>query len=215
MATLLTQQEREEKKRLARESEIRQNIKSHCTRIRDGIRKNGSTSGNRAIWELFQNAGDQAESAEIKITLTNEHFIFAHKGEAFTFDSLCSLVKQVSSQEKEDDIKVGQYGTGFLTTHKFSRKILVNGSMRISDKNEPEVYVDIDKFVIDRSNFDDIPLFIENMKNQILAVEELMDHDLQSSHREWTELLYELNDERRNIVQVAIDRCNNSSPRYA
>lgn len=205
MATLLTQQEREEKKRLARESEIRQNIKSHCTRIRDGIRKNGSTSGNRAIWELFQNAGDQAESAEIKITLTNEHFIFAHKGEAFTFDSLCSLVKQVSSQEKEDDIKVGQYGTGFLTTHKFSRKILVNGSMRISDKNEPEVYVDIDKFVIDRSNFDDIPLFIEDMKNQILAVEELMDHDLQSYHREWTELFYELNDERRNIVQVAID----------
>ena len=202
---LLTYQEIEEKKKLARESEIRQNIKSHCTRIRDGIRKNGSTSGNRAIWELFQNAGDLAECAEIKITLTNERFIFAHKGESFTFDSLCSLVKQVSSQEKEDDIKVGQYGTGFLTTHKFSRKIIVNGSMRISDKNEPEVYVDIDRFVIDRSNFDDIPLFIEDMKNQILAVEELMDHDLLSYHREWTELCYELNDERRNIVQMAID----------
>lgn len=202
---LLTQEEREEKKKQARESEIRQNIKSHCTRIRDGIRKNGSTSGNRAIWELFQNAGDLSECAEIKITLTNEHFIFAHKGDAFTFDSLCSLVKQVSSQEKEDDIKVGQYGTGFLTTHKFSRKIIVNGSMRISDKDEPEVYVDIDKFVIDRSNFDDIPLFIEDMKNQILAVEKLMDQDLHSSHREWTELCYELNEERRNIAQVSID----------
>lgn len=202
---LLTQQEREEKKRQARESEIRQNIKSHCTRIRDGIRKNGSTSGNRAIWELFQNAGDLAYCAEIKITLTNEQFIFAHKGEAFTFDSLCSLVKQVSSQEKEDDIKVGQYGTGFLTTHKFSRKILVNGSMRISDKNEPEVYVDIDNFVIDRSNFDDIPLFIEDMKDQILAVEKLMDQELHSNHREWTELRYELNEERKSIAQIAID----------
>lgn len=202
---LLTQQEREEKKKQARESEIRQNIKSHCTRIRDGIRKNGTTSGNRAIWELFQNAGDLSECAEIKITLTNEHLIFAHKGEAFTFDSLCSLVKQVSSQEKEEDIKVGQYGTGFLTTHKFSRKIIVNGSMRISDKDEPEVYVDIDNFVIDRTNFDDIPLFIEDMKNQILAVEKLMDQDLHSSHREWTELCYELNEERRNIAQVAID----------
>lgn len=112
ISMLLTQQEREEKKKLARESEP-QNIKSHCTRIRDGIRKNGSTSGNRAIWELFQNAGDLSECAEIKITLTNEHLIFAHKGEAFTFDSLCSLVKQVSSQEKEEDTKVGQYGTVF------------------------------------------------------------------------------------------------------
>lgn len=205
ISMLLTQQEREEKKKQARESEIRQNIKSHCTRIRDGIRKNGSTSGNRAIWELFQNAGDLSESAEIKITLTNEHLIFAHKGEAFTFDSLCSLVKQVSSQEKEEDIKVGQYGTGFLTTHKFSRRIIVNGSMRISDKDEPEVYVDIDNFVIDRTNFDDIPLFIEDMKDQILAVEKLMDQDLHSSHREWTELCYELNEERRNIAQVAID----------
>lgn len=202
---LLTQQERDEKKRHARESEIRQNIKSHCTRIRDGIRKNGSTSGNRAIWELFQNAGDLSECAEIKITLTNEHLIFSHKGESFTFDSLCSLVKQVSSQEKEEDVKVGQYGTDFLTTHKFSRKILVNGSMRISDKDEPEVYVDIDNFVIDRTNFDNIPLFIEDMKDQILAVEKLMDQDLHSSHREWTELCYELNEERRNIAQVAID----------
>lgn len=49
MSTLLTQQEREEKKRLARESEIRQNIKSHCTRIRDGIRKNGSTMGRKTM----------------------------------------------------------------------------------------------------------------------------------------------------------------------
>ena len=48
MATLLTQQEREEKKRLARESEIRQNIKSHCTRIRDGISRNlGAVSKRR------------------------------------------------------------------------------------------------------------------------------------------------------------------------
>lgn len=202
---LLTQQEREEKKRLARESEIRQNIKSHCTRIRDGIRKNGSTSGNRAIWELFQNAGDLSDYAEIKITLTNDNFIFAHKGEPFTFDSLCSLVKQVSSQEKEDDIKVGQYGTGFLTTHKFSRKIKINGSMRISDKHEPGVFVNINNFLIDRSHFDDIPLFIEDMKDQILAVEQLMDQDLHPFYREWTELSYELNSERLYIAQTAID----------
>ena len=33
------------------------------------------------------------------------------------YDSLCSLVKQVSSQEKEDDDTVGQYGTAVSYTH--------------------------------------------------------------------------------------------------
>ena len=172
---ILTVEELQRRKLDAREREIRQNVKSHCTKIRDGIRKNGTASGKRAIWELFQNAGDLVQncSAEIKITLTNDSFVFSHKGKSFTYDSLCSLVKQVSSQEKENDDTVGQYGTGFLTTHKFSRRIKVKGSMLISE--EPVAYVDINDFLINRENFDDIPSFIEDMKNQILEVEKLMD----------------------------------------
>lgn len=201
--SILTQEQLDEKKKEARKREIRQNVKSHCTKIKDGIRKNGSTSGNRAIWELFQNAGDLAECAEIKITLTNSAFIFAHKGKPFTYDTLCSLVKQVSSEEKEDEEKVGQYGTGFLTTHKFSRKITIQSSMLISES--PAAYVDVTEFVINRENFDDIPQFIEDMTEQIEAVEKLMDAPQKATPREWTELSYELNEERRTIAQVAID----------
>ena len=134
--SILTNEDLKLRKEEAHKRELRQNVKSHCTKIRDGIRKNGSTSGKRAIWELFQNAGDLAKdgsSAEIRIILNEDTFIFAHKGKSFTYDSLCSLVKQVSSQEKEDDDTVGQYGTGFLTTHKFGRKIVINGSMLISE----------------------------------------------------------------------------------
>lgn len=104
---ILTQEQLEIRKAEARKEEIRQNVKSHCTKIRDGIRDNGTTSGERAIWELFQNARDLSDSAVIKITLTDNKFVFAHKGDAFTYDSLCSLVKQVSSREKEDDNSVG------------------------------------------------------------------------------------------------------------
>lgn len=145
---ILSETELQLRKEDARKREIRQNVKSHCTKIRDGIRKNGSTSGNRAIWELFQNAGDLAKNgcANICITLSNDAFVFAHKGKPFTFDSLCSLVKQVSSEEKENEFSVGQYGTGFLTTHKFSRKITVNGSMLISEN--PVVFVDVDNLLI-------------------------------------------------------------------
>lgn len=202
---ILTTEQLESQKKDAREREIRQNVKSHCTKIRDGIRKNGSTSGNRAIWELFQNAGDLVRngSAEIKITLTDDSFIFSHKGKSFTYDSLCSLVKQVSSQEKENDNTVGQYGTGFLTTHKFSRRIKINGSMLISEV--PLAYVDINDFLINRENFDDIPTFIKDMTDQILEVEKLMDAEQKQEAREWTQLSYELNEERREIAQNAID----------
>lgn len=204
--SILTSEQLKSRKDDARERELRQDVKSHCTKIRDGIRKNGSTSGNRAIWELFQNAGDLSKdgcSAEILITLNDDTFIFAHKGKSFTYDSLCSLVKQISSQEKEGDNTVGQYGTGFLTTHKFSRKIIINGSMLISEN--PTAYVDIDDFLINRENFDDIPLFIDDMTNQIMRVHELMDAEQKQTPKEWTELSYELSKERITIAQTAID----------
>lgn len=201
--TILTESELTLMKQEVRRREVRQNVKSHCTKIRDGIRKNGSTSGNRAIWELFQNAGDLADYAEIKIILTDNAFVFAHKGKPFTYDSLCSLVKQVSSEEKEGGDTVGQYGTGFLTTHTFSRKITVNGSMQISDN--PVVYVDVNSFVINRENFDNIPQFISDMTEQIEKVEMLMDAEQKHIQSEWTELSYELNEERKIKVQVAID----------
>ena len=203
MATILTQEQLEKRKAEARKEEIRQNVKSHCTKIRDGIRENGTTSGERAIWELFQNARDLSDCAEIKIALTENEFVFAHKGDAFTYDSLCSLVKQVSSREKEDNISVGQYGTGFLTTHKFGRKIIIRGSMLISE--DPKVYVDIPNFEINRENFNNVPTFIEDMTNQIEAVEKLMDADQLTSPREWTELHYELNEERYAVAFNAIE----------
>ena len=204
--TILTQEQLESRKAEARKEEIRQNVKSHCTKIRDGIRNNGTTSGERAIWELFQNARDLSDlsnPAVIRITLTDNEFVFAHKGKPFTYDSLCSLVKQVSSREKEDDISVGQYGTGFLTTHKFGRRIIINGSMLIND--EPKVYVDVSNFLINRENFNDIPVFIEDMTDQIGKVDKLMDGEQKTTPREWTELHYELNEKRHTIAANAIE----------
>ena len=200
---ILTEEQLENKKKEARDSEIRQNLKSHCTKIRDGIQKNGTASAHRAIWELFQNAGDLSECAEIKMTIEKNAFIFAHKGKSFTYDSLCSLVKQVSSEEKESDDTVGQYGTGFLTTHTFGLKIIINGSMCINQ--DPPVYVDIDNFEIDRTNFNNIPASIGDMFIQIEAVNALMDAPQTNQPREWTELIYSLNEERLLKVQNAID----------
>lgn len=207
---ILSSEQLQRSKETAKDNEIRQNVKSHCTKIKQGILNNGNISGNRAIWELFQNAGDLSQSAEIEMSLDEQYFTFAHKGKPFTYDSLCSLVKQVSSEEKENDDTVGQYGTGFLTTHTFGRKILLQGSMKISEY--PQVYVDIDDFVINRENFADIPAFIEDMKEQIKFVERLMDAPQKETPRVWTKLQYILVPDAIEKVRTAFEAAEQIMP---
>lgn len=190
----------------------RQFCKQSCTKISQGLDKLDSRSSERAIWELFQNARDLAMSnsagqkeAHIKITVTPEEFIFAHKGRPFTHDSFSSLVKQVSAQEKENEESVGQYGTGFLTTHSFGRRILVNGSLDL-EGHAPGKYVDIDMFEIDRV-FDKIDDFVEKMALQLLKIDAFAEAPMTEACREWTELHYQLSsaDNAAEKVRKGID----------
>ena len=75
------------------------------------------TSGIRAIWELVQNARDLSDHAVIKIELSPQSLIFSHHGTPFDYTSFRALVKQDSSKDRADADTVGQYGTGFMTTH--------------------------------------------------------------------------------------------------
>jgi len=171
--------------------------KQSCTKIDQGLDKLDARSGERAIWELFQNARDLAQidedgekKAHIKITLTPSEFIFAHQGCPFDHDSLTSLVMQVSSQSKENEDSVGQYGTGFLTTHVFGRRLYVTGSLDMS-KYIPGTYTDIDRFVIDRT-YENISEFVDKVAHQLLAVNDFADATKISNCRQWTELSYDL-----------------------
>lgn len=177
--------------------------KQSCTKIDQGLDKLDPRSGERAIWELFQNARDLArldngnKTAHIKITLTPTEFIFAHKGQPFDHDSLTSLVMQVSSRGKENDDTVGQYGTGFLTTHVFGRKLHVTGSLDMG-KYSPGTYSDINRFVIDRT-YDNITEFVDKVAHQLLAVNEFADAPKTTYFREWTELCYDLSSMERAL----------------
>ena len=171
--------------------------KQSCTKIDQGLDRLDPRSGERAIWELFQNARDLArrdvngnKTAHIKITLTPTEFIFAHQGQPFDHDSLTSLVMQVSSRGKENDDTVGQYGTGFLTTHVFGRKLHVTGALDMG-KYTPGTYADINRFVIDRT-YRNITEFVDKVAHQLLAVNEFADAPKTVSCREWTELCYDL-----------------------
>lgn len=171
--------------------------KQSCTKIDQGLDKLDPRSGERAIWELFQNARDLAQPdadgikrAYIKVSLTPSEFIFAHQGLPFDHDSLTSLVMQVSSQGKENDDTVGQYGTGFLTTHVFGRKLHLSGSFDLAPYM-PGSFVDINRFEIDRT-YDNITEFVEKVALQLVAVNDFADAPKTAAPRKWTELCYDL-----------------------
>lgn len=98
------------------------NLIQHCTKISQGLDKIPLNADDRAIWELVQNACDLSkhEPCHIKMTLTKDQFVFTHKGRLFTYETLSSLIRQVSSSGKQirqtegDELPTeGQYKTCF------------------------------------------------------------------------------------------------------
>lgn len=102
--------------------------------ILTGLQKNPGIQPDRPIWELVQNARDVAYEkgkAQIVFTRKQNSFVFQHNGQPFTRTTLQSLILQTSSKVREDIIQVGQYGTGFLTTHKFGLDFRLTGSLSL------------------------------------------------------------------------------------
>ena len=136
-----------EAKEKAKKEAARIDMKQHANKLIQGFEKLDGTDAKRAIWELLQNAVDVSENCEIIISITDKSLIFQHNGKPFTTTTLNSLIKQVSSKASQNnDDEVGQYGTGFITTHSFGKKILLSGSLK-----KEEGYIYFDNFEIDRT----------------------------------------------------------------
>lgn len=133
--------------RTEREDE-RSDLKQHADKMLRDFEKFNDYSSNRAIWELVQNACDLSLEADIIFDYRDNKIAFTHHGKPFDTKSLISLIKQVSGKygESEDIPEVGKYGTGFLTTHTFGRKFLINSMLK-----EGDFYFRIQDFEIDRT----------------------------------------------------------------
>ncbi|MFR9669701.1 MAG: DUF3883 domain-containing protein [Rikenellaceae bacterium] len=153
------------------ESDIREQIaqeaKEHLTEtiwgkpandIITGIANNSSVPVNRAIWELIQNARDVSKigvMAKVSFIREQNEFIFKHNGQPFERKSLQALILQTSSKVRNDIVQIGQYGTGFLTTHKFGLRFKLAGALRLLGNEQCFYNFGVNKaFVIDRSSKD-------------------------------------------------------------
>lgn len=196
----LSSNEIEEIKKKQLEQSRRQDNKQHCQKILDGINKFDGTTAERAIWELLQNARDLSEEAEVSFVLEEKRLIFQHKGRPFDYESLTALIKQVSSRDKEDDDSAGQFGTGFMTTHKFSRVIQISGSLEVQKGH----YAKIEGFKLDRSA-NDLSTLMEAMTRQLFYVDHLVEGKMSSTPISETSFVYELDEERLSAAQQGIE----------
>ena len=158
------------------ESELN-DMKQHADKIIQGIKALNEKDANRAIWELFQNAVDLSENCEVTIRLANDKLVFEHNGAPFIPKTLDCLFKQVSSKtleeqktEYEENEPVGQYGTGFITTHSFGKVVEIDGALL-----KQGGYVPMNKFRLDRtsSNWKVLGRQLGDLKKAVLGLLEI------------------------------------------
>ncbi len=84
----------------------------------------------RWIWELLQNARDAGANRDgeldVKVALDQNRVVFSHNGSPFTIDQIMHLIYH-GSTKVEDELTIGQYGSGFLATHLLSPEIDISG----------------------------------------------------------------------------------------
>ena len=99
--------------------------------LRD-LESNRARMQRRWIWELLQNARDAAADDDTHLVVSVEHgdgeLVFQHNGCGFTMDEVAHLIYH-GSTKLEDEKTIGQYGSGFLTTHLLSPDIDVSGHL--------------------------------------------------------------------------------------
>lgn len=85
---------------------------------------------SRWVWELLQNARDASPEDGVSVWLIQEphRVIFRHSGVPFTHKSVAHLIYHGSTKyDLSDSSAIGQFGTGFLTTHLISKTVEVRG----------------------------------------------------------------------------------------
>ena len=84
----------------------------------------------RWIWELLQNARDVSAAPDnpliAEVRYNPGELVFLHNGRGFKMDEIVHLIFYGSTKHENPDT-LGQFGSGFLTTHLLSWEIQVSG----------------------------------------------------------------------------------------
>ena len=158
----------------------RANLQQHALKLLQGFDKLDEAAARKAPWELVQNACDLTATCFVTVDFRNDALAFSHNGRPFTTSTLLALIKQVSGEKRagqelanvDDKPPVGQFGTGFITTHSFGRTIVLNSTLVIGEEDTTEV-IALKDFLIDRnSDAPDDAAKLDELINKLYEQEE-------------------------------------------
>lgn len=139
----------------------------------------------RWMWELLQNASDLGENVKARFEITSDRLKFSHNGKPFTLDEAYNLIMPDSTKDDETTHKksvIGQFGTGFISTHILSKIIQIDGII----EDEEQLYSF--SFHLDRSERNDKDFLIKSIKDaeaeyreNLEELDELPDNEFQTS----------------------------------
>jgi len=182
--------------------------------IRQSI--NVEFTARRLIWELMQNAKDNAnlcnsndEKVDVYISLTENQFVFSHNKGYFTNEHIRGLIRKYSSSDKDRDTEdkgtiyktTGRFGTGFMTTHLLSEKVKVSSYY----KNENGLFNKL-SFGLDRSGKNEKEI-IQGIDSAFEEAEESIgrSQDLSLSTDFKTSFFYPLTDRKKPLAEAALN----------
>ncbi len=150
-----------------------------------------TTIGLRWVWELLQNARDSARTCgvRIRIRLSESELRFEHDGKPFSYEEITHLVYH-GSTKFEDFESIGQFGSGFLSTHLLSRMVRVGGCLEDSSKFD---------FLLDRTGetVNDLRLAMDRSWR---ALEQSAQHSASAQLSTNTYFVYKVSEQRRELV---------------
>ena len=115
----------------AREQALVENTGLAVYKYLEQLEHKRSLYQSRWIWELLQNAIDAAKirgSVRIAFSLDSVSLGVLHDGDPFSPSQIAHLIHHGSTKHGLPD-QVGQFGSGFLSTHLLSRQIHARGTL--------------------------------------------------------------------------------------
>lgn len=171
----------------------------------------------RWVWELIQNASDctpNDKKININISIDNKSKLeFSHNGIPFTYENLVDLITQISSKEGDTEEKTGKFGTGFISTHLLSEKVMISGLL----KKGPNIYMDLN-LLIDRSgiSYTEIRNNIKDTLNEIVSMKQNDDNKYNTVMQDgWkTSFSYDSDNslETQEAIKEGLTDLNKSAP---
>jgi hypothetical protein len=116
----------------------------------------------RWMWELLQNASDLGDNVKARFEITADNMKFSHNGKPFSLDEAYNLIMPDSTKDDETTHKksvIGQFGTGFISTHILSKIIQIDGIIE-----DDERFYSFN-FHLDRSERNDKDFLIHSIKD--------------------------------------------------